>query len=535
MGPVWHVPWTERTPNRIRRVKCGEEKPECLRCSSTGRKCDGYDESLGPPLRRRAEELERARRDFIHDNQRSEAMRPPPADAAETESEAETRRRLLRTTAAAAGADPAAPAGGFAAFWQRFVPEALVEDEAVRHAVTALSSARHRLRSAAGRGLPGVTPHDLDAVATQQYDRAVSCLARRAWDPSPASLRSTLVCCLAFICLESLRANRAAAAAHLVNGLRILESVRDGGLGLVWGENDDVYRPHPPRPEDDGDFRDVMWAFARLEVGAVLFNGSVRPALSLRVLDRGRFDDFSRVESFETLEAAHAQVCAYVRMVLGRLWETRERYGDVAFWSDVEQERQHTAMKDGGQRVIRLYRQFIATPSAPARGSPEHLSTQADLLHFNTAELFLELMTGLETAQPGDLDPLAEPSSRSERLAREMVLLASQISTLLGQMRREHRVVSSDVDVIGPLYVAAIATTDAALQEKALVLMQEADSEEGFWAGPTVEQLVERVTNVVMERRSLADGDPSGRLFWGAGVSLYAKLAKLGSLDGVSG
>ncbi|KAK7574804.1 hypothetical protein V3481_016776 [Fusarium oxysporum f. sp. vasinfectum] len=28
---------------RIRRVKCDEDKPSCHRCTSTGRKCDGYD------------------------------------------------------------------------------------------------------------------------------------------------------------------------------------------------------------------------------------------------------------------------------------------------------------------------------------------------------------------------------------------------------------------------------------------------------------------------------------------------------------
>jgi hypothetical protein len=28
--------------SRIRRIKCDEEKPSCLRCTSTGRSCDGY-------------------------------------------------------------------------------------------------------------------------------------------------------------------------------------------------------------------------------------------------------------------------------------------------------------------------------------------------------------------------------------------------------------------------------------------------------------------------------------------------------------
>jgi hypothetical protein len=27
---------------RVRRVKCGEERPACIRCTSTGRTCDGY-------------------------------------------------------------------------------------------------------------------------------------------------------------------------------------------------------------------------------------------------------------------------------------------------------------------------------------------------------------------------------------------------------------------------------------------------------------------------------------------------------------
>ncbi|KAH7303913.1 hypothetical protein B0I35DRAFT_154883 [Stachybotrys elegans] len=32
--------------SRARKVKCDEEKPECQRCTSTGRKCDGYQQSL---------------------------------------------------------------------------------------------------------------------------------------------------------------------------------------------------------------------------------------------------------------------------------------------------------------------------------------------------------------------------------------------------------------------------------------------------------------------------------------------------------
>ncbi|KAG0650452.1 Aspercryptin biosynthesis cluster-specific transcription regulator atnN [Hyphodiscus hymeniophilus] len=41
---------------KIRRVKCGEAKPSCLRCTSTGRKCDGY---VSPPARQNSKSTPR--------------------------------------------------------------------------------------------------------------------------------------------------------------------------------------------------------------------------------------------------------------------------------------------------------------------------------------------------------------------------------------------------------------------------------------------------------------------------------------------
>lgn len=38
---------------RIRKVKCDEAKPYCLRCSKTGRKCDGYLDDAALSIRRR--------------------------------------------------------------------------------------------------------------------------------------------------------------------------------------------------------------------------------------------------------------------------------------------------------------------------------------------------------------------------------------------------------------------------------------------------------------------------------------------------
>ena len=40
--------------HRIRRIKCGEERPNCLRCVKSGWQCDGYGKSkrntANPPI-----------------------------------------------------------------------------------------------------------------------------------------------------------------------------------------------------------------------------------------------------------------------------------------------------------------------------------------------------------------------------------------------------------------------------------------------------------------------------------------------------
>ncbi|KAI0890176.1 uncharacterized protein GGS22DRAFT_183523 [Annulohypoxylon maeteangense] len=161
----------------IRRVKCDETKPACTRCTSTGRKCDGYggtapprpkkspsapSSSFSPPLATTSavtdpflvpesaagpsdpyltKRHELARHSFAaacRGNSALRILRPLAADIEGTEQERQYFHRFRR--AAEAGLAMHASSLG-AGFWRRLVPLVGQSDPAVRHALIALGAA----------------------------------------------------------------------------------------------------------------------------------------------------------------------------------------------------------------------------------------------------------------------------------------------------------------------------------------------------------------------------------------------------------
>ncbi|KAI2606693.1 hypothetical protein GGR54DRAFT_652275 [Hypoxylon sp. NC1633] len=175
----WSVPGNAWTPNpSIRRVKCDETKPACTRCTSTGRKCDGYggaapprrkkpspSPSLAPPnplafpfpaggvgvsnndhnnlttdpyLTKRHELAQHSFAAACRGNSALRILRPLAADIEGTEQERLFFHRFRR----AAEAGLATHASGLGpGFWRRLVPQVGHSDPAVRHALIALGAA----------------------------------------------------------------------------------------------------------------------------------------------------------------------------------------------------------------------------------------------------------------------------------------------------------------------------------------------------------------------------------------------------------
>ncbi|KAH8912647.1 hypothetical protein BR93DRAFT_90890 [Coniochaeta sp. PMI_546] len=544
---------------KIRRVKCGEEKPACVRCTSTGRTCDGYDK--GVPPRNRTLEFQRsaetAKIEFIKAYQWNEAlrsMRPIAADIDGTESEKKffRRFRLLATDGLTNHVCH------FTTFWSRVTPQISHQDEAVKHAVIALGAAyqifqlspheqkyekKHDKALHTGSS-DEFTHENLEVFTIQQYNKSISKLQRHVGSSSPESIQVTLICCLAFICLETLRGHHEAAVTHLINGLNILQSLppREFDFLADLSGSDNQGRPRAQPYSAQCDMRDIIDLFGRLEISACFFASGLRPIVAERGYAHRRLDDgtCSKYPSeFYSPRQAHRAYTYFLRDVLARLYETSQEPPTSPFWSDPAQQRQQECLRLRAARLDVLVQQFLTGPYAPQPDSDEHYCIYLDLLHFRAAQILLAGMderltghgygcalgfrshynypsspsgssssssySGGATPPPFSTSPFPpdhatinrpQPDSRalqSDLLNVASLLNASQTAQGL-RATSKHRIFFNDAGTVGPVYLVAITATDPTIRSRAFRLLAETgglgvgDCSGFFWDGPGLRQ-----------------------------------------------
>ncbi|KAI5370229.1 Putative zn(2)-C6 fungal-type DNA-binding domain, fungal transcription factor [Septoria linicola] len=188
---------------KIRRVKCDEDKPHCKRCTTTGRKCDGYAQLGDSPTRPRS---------------------PEPLTVAlvnDVSSDALERRTFDFFRARTAPC----VSGYFAdAVWDRLVLQLSHQEPAVRHAINALG-ALHEERSL--RRTAGAEGIDVSLVKTGfpilQYSKALNEM-QELLKSGKAPLDVILLCSLLCIHFEALRESFVPALMHVENAIQLLQS-----------------------------------------------------------------------------------------------------------------------------------------------------------------------------------------------------------------------------------------------------------------------------------------------------------------------
>jgi hypothetical protein len=181
------------TVGRIRRVKCDEQKPYCFRCTSTGRKCDGYQFDSVPDQGRLVHNIS-----LLH-----------PGTVGE--------RRAFEFFRNYTGPEFF---GYFTdEFWNRHVLQASFSHPALRHAVVAIGALHESYKRALQQGTTVIDSPD--NFALRQYIKALSSLSK-SFSSGGQQTDIALMSCIVFSCFDSLTGNIDAAATHLRSGLKIL-------------------------------------------------------------------------------------------------------------------------------------------------------------------------------------------------------------------------------------------------------------------------------------------------------------------------
>ncbi|KAF6824328.1 C6 zinc finger domain protein [Colletotrichum plurivorum] len=170
---------------KIRKIKCDEGKPFCNRCTSTGRKCDGYSAEPATVLR----------------------WQRPQTLQYEGSSSSDEEARALQYYCERVAPVLAGPTNPY--FWTHLVVQFSNFEPAVKHSVIAIGLLFGDLEA-------GIDPH-LDEVALRHYNAAI-------FELKPVQNKGlVLLVCLLFVCIELLQSNRDGAVRHCNHGLAILE------------------------------------------------------------------------------------------------------------------------------------------------------------------------------------------------------------------------------------------------------------------------------------------------------------------------
>ncbi|RDW57636.1 hypothetical protein BP6252_13718 [Coleophoma cylindrospora] len=207
---------------KVRRVKCDEEVPSCLRCTKTGRQCGGY---VAVVARRAATKKGVGTKQGARSNGAVMINPITPIHGVATVQEVRALEYFIRKTAPALG--------DFfdVYFWTVQVPQLSQNDPALRSALIAVASVHEQMETI-GNILIGRTRADKDAVEAKrlfgfnQYNSAVGRIAAQICSGT-RPVEATLACCILFICFDFLRGNFSTALLHLRSSLQIAKALQE--------------------------------------------------------------------------------------------------------------------------------------------------------------------------------------------------------------------------------------------------------------------------------------------------------------------
>ena len=449
-------------------MKCDEGKPECLNCIEMVRKCDGFP--AGEIIRGRQAQNSRNAPDVL----RHTLSFGPPGNSQE--------RRYLHYFHTHAALDLA---GYFDSnFWNRLVLQVSHSEPAIQHSLIALSSL-HETLQAGGLGGSGNGQAEPSPLFTlQQYNKALSHLAKHLSQKEKLSIEVTLISCILFICLELLRGSYESAIAHLQSGLNILNDWRKEGSQSTFSDISTSI-PNAQHIEDD-----LVQLFGRLDLHATFLGTTMpRPYLPSRFDTPGASPSTSR--PFSSISEARQCLDSQMNAIFRFLRATANYDPHFPPDSIARAEEQHDRLVQLEQWLT-VFNNFV-DDSSSQMDSKDLRGVITLKIHHKT--VYLMLSTVLLTDET--VFDLFTPDFQTI-----ISLAASVIHLPPGATNARYRSkFTLDMGIIGPLYYTAIKCREPKLRREATSLIASSPHREGVWDNVVVSKLAERA--IAIEERGL--------------------------------
>jgi hypothetical protein len=224
MGTVlrmWAILLTTLLCGRLRRVKCDETKPECVRCIKYWGSCGGYPTDPAKPTNESCiEVIARPERPEIS----FPLIQPRLGPCFESEKDLRYFQIFRDQTAATLG-------GAFDSYiWGGIIPQACEQEPFILNAMIAIGALTHTMHEVQryrrmgiapkkGEGCLGKSPDHEYAI--QLYGRALKGM-RKASLCEDKDIRMALIACLLVVCFEGFHGSPVTAMTHAAQGVNLL-------------------------------------------------------------------------------------------------------------------------------------------------------------------------------------------------------------------------------------------------------------------------------------------------------------------------
>ena len=435
---------------KIRRVKCDETKPECLKCMKSGRKCDGY-----VPLKTWVFEV-RARDGTSSSPSLISSPREDYSDAVDSRALLYFRERTIPVLS------------NFATiaqeFWNSTILQASHADSAIKHMIIATASLQE-----ASICTPGQCSTNR-LIFGQHYSKAVNLLTGPGANPP---VETVLMSCLLFVTCENFQGSNLAGLLHIYSGLNILKDWKASKhqKSIAAGSAEDLIQ------------NQIDPIFARLEAQTTVY----RSADSMR-------------HSFYSESPVRLRSVPSVPKSFKDLFWARDSLNDVMQWMfHILGMKNEDAPDDPAVLEIRMlldtWRQVFQAYTAPLSEHDrlERRTASALEIHYRILSIMLDVpSTKPESTYDAYLNDFREILKQCEDIIKYR-----QIPPTNNWAEYEDRMSLFEFDfgMIPPLFSIACHCRDPAIRRKAIRLMRYLHRTEGAWdtcsAGKLAEGIVE--------------------------------------------
>ncbi|KAK1691132.1 hypothetical protein BDP55DRAFT_543358 [Colletotrichum godetiae] len=445
---------------KARRIKCDEAKPVCRRCAVGSRTCEYKSTSPGRPPRHHVITV------YV-----------PPTKSQPAFFENTSGLDFFHTNIGTI------LDGQFdSEFWRKLVPQLSHSEPSIRHAVSAVSAVYRDVESSLRHpsGFVKANPE-----AQREWKLALKSLSTRI-QTNPNSNLVPLVCCLLFTCIEFLRGDADLSMLHIHNGFNILAPLRpNSGATPETG-------PRPPCNDLKVIEDHIFPMFSRLGILSCLAGRFTPPVYLHIVEDDAPHKDF---EDARRRIFATADTCIrFISSVTPKADTLLVGIDDL-----VEQAKLQTRLEAWRTQFDDLLKRLQAAGN-PA--NPDAVNIL--LVNYKVVYIWTRVCT---TSQETDTDVYRSDFD-------ELVTYAEQVIKP-GKEKAAPQLLSFDVQLLAPLFYAALKCRHSSIRRRALELLRLAPRREGLWnahhAYLTAKRIIELEEQFLGEDGALPD--EASRLF----------------------